>query len=1034
MSTTARRSVAVTIAVGLAALAGLLLVMIGIPAALAYFGGNPLPAHLPAPAQVLHALTRPDDGTLFLHGLALVGWAAWASFAISLLVQIPAQIRGIPAPRLPGLSWQQGRSAAMVAAVGAMLALISIGGIAHPSPAAAAPPSGRAVATQTTPARPAAPAHITATPRATHDTVTVRPGDTLWGLAEHAYGDGSRYPQIAAATRDVTQPGGAHLTDPDLILPGWHITIPHTTGAASTPAPAPTGPAPTIQSAPDHRGGSTSTSPSGGAAADHSTAHQTGSVEQATPATPHAPPAAPLTQPATQAAPAAASMAAAETTQTSYVPALATTAGLGSLAAAGLLGALRVRRARQARRRQPGRRIALPQGEAAIAEAQLRVAADPLAASDLDQALRTLAAHAHGLGVPMPGLRAARITRDALELYLVDPDIALPTPFTTDPDAPGTWTLERSGLEVLLDEDEAALVPAPYPALVTIGHDEDQAHLLLNLEELGALTITGDQHLAGEVLTALAIELITSTWTDDSRVTLVGILPELVHALGSDRATYVDTLEQILNGIEYTAGVHREALTTAGQDGPAQARAAGVVDDAWTPHLILAGTALTASERDRATQVLASVPRVAVAAVTTGTEPLGEWTLTVSMADGNAQADLAPTPVRVTPQRLPEAAYRSILATMAVTDEDDVDGPDWTEGIADGDALSLADLPQPEPAAAVDEVHPGALVDETRPEGVAVEPSDSASSELETTIGDADLEEDRFVDEETITAEHVAQVSKLPAARPLVRLLGPVQILGALGPQPESVHRSTEVIAYLALHPGRSAQAFSEAIFPGEGIYTSQSRRSTTKRTGKDGAKAGSKGSPLGSKRNTYLRNARRWLGDSDDGHPYVGLVPEIGYTLAADTPVDWWVFQELVGSAIGATSTANLKSALELVDGQPLSGVDELRYKWAMSDKTEILDAVADVAHELARRATIAGDARTASWAAAKGLECNPVNEALWRDAITAAWQSGVPGAARNLIARCHAELDELGGDLSEDTIQLINDVIHGERQAAHA
>ena len=71
------------------------------PWALATLGGPPLPAHLPSLPEIGDALTSPDDGTLFLRVLLIVGWVGWALFALSVLVEIPAQLRGGPRPGSP---------------------------------------------------------------------------------------------------------------------------------------------------------------------------------------------------------------------------------------------------------------------------------------------------------------------------------------------------------------------------------------------------------------------------------------------------------------------------------------------------------------------------------------------------------------------------------------------------------------------------------------------------------------------------------------------------------------------------------------------------------------------------------------------------------------------------------------------------------------------------------------------------------------------------------------------------------------------
>jgi nucleoid-associated protein YgaU len=49
--------------------------------------------------------------------------------------------------------------------------------------------------------------------------IVVQPGQTLWRIARHAYGEGMRYTVIFEANRD-------HITDPALIFPGQTFALP----------------------------------------------------------------------------------------------------------------------------------------------------------------------------------------------------------------------------------------------------------------------------------------------------------------------------------------------------------------------------------------------------------------------------------------------------------------------------------------------------------------------------------------------------------------------------------------------------------------------------------------------------------------------------------------------------------------------------------------------------------------------------------------------------------------------------------------
>ncbi|GAB3979305.1 hypothetical protein GCM10029978_074330 [Actinoallomurus acanthiterrae] len=117
----------------IAATAGLPLVFIAV-------AGAPIPSRLPDWNQINTTLSRPDDGTLLLGFIKYLAWLLWAIWASLVLLEAAAQIRGRPAPRIPGLDGPQRLAALLITSLGATVIgtslSISRGGTLPAAPAA----------------------------------------------------------------------------------------------------------------------------------------------------------------------------------------------------------------------------------------------------------------------------------------------------------------------------------------------------------------------------------------------------------------------------------------------------------------------------------------------------------------------------------------------------------------------------------------------------------------------------------------------------------------------------------------------------------------------------------------------------------------------------------------------------------------------------------------------------------------------------------------------------------------------------------
>ncbi|WP_157876053.1 LysM peptidoglycan-binding domain-containing protein, partial [Streptacidiphilus griseoplanus] len=231
----------------LASLVALAALLAGVPALLLLgtraVAGMGVPEH----GGFLDLLTRPDDGRLFLWALVAVGWIAWLCFAVSVLLEIPAQLRGRVARRIPALGWSQRAAAGLV---GAVLALLPAAGSAFASapghaPAAitAAPQHAALTAAPAADGRPAADA--AAADRPVYTVRDARPADSLWSIAERQLGSGERWQEIARLNDGRVMDDSGRRFDADRpIHPGWRLLMPRdakpdTDGAARSEQHAP---------------------------------------------------------------------------------------------------------------------------------------------------------------------------------------------------------------------------------------------------------------------------------------------------------------------------------------------------------------------------------------------------------------------------------------------------------------------------------------------------------------------------------------------------------------------------------------------------------------------------------------------------------------------------------------------------------------------------------------------------------------------------------------------------------------------------
>jgi hypothetical protein len=590
-------------------------VIAGAPMLLLRVGGNPLPDHVPSLDEITLLLTSPDDGGLFLRALTLVGWLAWVTFTLSVLIELVARLRGRRAKRVPGLGAQQKVAGALV---GSIIAVFVGASVAHASAeparvqftAVAAAPAGAGflaagptttfvvkppVVQQSAPAQPQQMIYV------------VRKGDYLGRIAERFTGDFGCY-------RDIARLNPHLIRDPQHIEPGWHLKLPadardrgaisHATGSLLTPAP--------IQVKPP--------------------------VQQPPPPPP--PPAQPTPPPTPSQQPSPPPQvkeqgpeieAKGQTEeQQSEIPAHAPLAAGAGLAAASVLAAhviVRRRQIRQTRVRVRRRRkvttVFLPTVETARQQMAKHRAVDRM-----DAGLRALALALRArTQEEMPDIAAVWQSGGDLAVILASPSTEPPEPF--EEKWTNTWSLPGS---VALPESSFA--PPLLPALMTFATWPQGGELLVDAERTGLLTLTGDPRGCENLLRCLAAETATAPWADGASILVSGMHPDDMRnlvTLGPNRVRAVLSVPEALNRIAKRAAANASILRETGAPDTMVSRVGNLTEGFWATHVLFVSDAWGEHTQQlrELDQQLAGLKRVGVAVI--AAHPTAtRWSATVS--------------------------------------------------------------------------------------------------------------------------------------------------------------------------------------------------------------------------------------------------------------------------------------------------------------------------------------------------------------------------------------------------------------------
>ncbi len=251
-----------------------------------------------------------------------------------------------------------------------------------------------------------------------------------------------------------------------------------------------------------------------------------------------------------------------------------------------------------------------------------------------------------------------------------------------------------------------------------------------------------------------------------------------------------------------------------------------------------------------------------------------------------------------------------------------------------------------------------------------------------------------------VVVRHPGAGADLPLG-PTLNLLGAVELIGARGAEPgRAVKQCLEYCAWIHLNPGRTSAAMTRSLLVAE----------TTRRSN--------------------MSRLRSWLGASETGEAYLPDAYSGRIRLHPAVTTDWEQLQLLVSAGVNRTPNTQLVQALELVRGAPLADAAPGQWHWAEEVRTDIVSVIRDIAVVLGDRALVTGDLNLARWACARALLAAPEDELLMCLRIRTEHMANNPTEVQRLVLHLTRAARQLGVDLEEETVLLLQEVMEGRRR----